>query len=217
MTATSPDSPTWSTGWNLPPKRSTRPSRIPQNVTAWLSSPGSRVAAEMDARLAMRTLEERARALAGRADALRRAAEVNVSHGFARSRAASECGARGAYGGCRSCRSDVLGAASRTSSLWAARERSLTRMRTRRGRGRVERRSGIRTLPDSRLRVIGRCSPSRRSCEGRAADEGRCTGRAGDGRARPGGWRAVDSPSTVRTSLCRCSLRSSDAPASGVS
>jgi chromosome segregation protein len=32
-------------------------------------------AAEMDARLAMRTLEERARALAGRADALRRAAE----------------------------------------------------------------------------------------------------------------------------------------------
>ena len=48
-------------------------------------------AAEMDARLAMRTLEERARALAGRADALRRAAEVNVSRGFARSRGASEC------------------------------------------------------------------------------------------------------------------------------
>ena len=55
MTATSPDSPTWSTGSSLPPKPWTRASRIPRNVTAWPSSPGSRVAAEMDARLALRT------------------------------------------------------------------------------------------------------------------------------------------------------------------
>ncbi len=94
MTAMSPDSPTWSTGWNLPPKRSTRPSRTPQNVTGWPSSPGSRVPR---------------RWMRGWRCALSRNGlgpwlveptrcgerpRVNVSHGFARLPGASECCAR---------------------------------------------------------------------------------------------------------------------------
>ena len=141
-------------------------------------------AAEMDARLALRTQEERARALAGRADALRRAAE-NERQARARAQARRERLQREAR--------DATAVVTAGSYLAAQLERSLARAATARTEAeaaRAEADSALRTVrtdlrtPRRPARAARRRRPPRRAGPRRAADARRRAGREGHGRAR---------------------------------
>ncbi len=82
--ATWPGSPTSRPGSPAPRTHPTR-SPTPATASAWSTARARRAQGEMDARLALRTSEERARALHGRADSLLRAAQAERE---ARARAA---------------------------------------------------------------------------------------------------------------------------------
>ena len=107
--------------------------------------------AEMDARLALRTLEERARALAGRADALRRAAEgerqARLREIARRERLVREARTAAAVHAGGTFLAQLL----ERSLALAARERSEAEAMRIRRRSRAQCSAGIRTLPDAGL------------------------------------------------------------------
>ena len=186
------------------PRTPPRRSPTPPSASGWPRQARAARQGEMDARLALRTSEERARALHGRADSLVRAAraerEARARAAERRERllregrAAEAVGAAVAY---------VLGRLEVSVHRAAEARAAVEQAR----QGREQELLGVRAQPARprpRARRAGQLRPPRRDGPHPAADAHRAAGGAGARGARPRRRRRW-SPTTARTSSSPCS------------
>ena len=143
--------------------------------------------AEMEARLALRTLEERVRALAGRADALRKAAtaqrQAQARELARRARVRREAETAAAV---HAAAGFLAGAVERSLAQAGVERTAAEAARTEAEAALTAARASVRSLGTG-VRDAGRRGPPGRDGPGRAADAGGGADREGAGRAGPGG------------------------------
>ncbi len=103
----------WNTGSSWPTTGTTRSSRIRESATGSTMWHSAARAAEMDARLALRTMEERVRSLAGRTETLRGSRGAGTAGSGPRRRPLGTAAARGRHGGCGGGGREVAGGSRR--------------------------------------------------------------------------------------------------------